>query len=347
MGAPAISVIVPCFNHGRYLGEAIDSVLAQTIGDYEILVGDDGSADQETRQLLDRFQRAKTRVFRFPHRGLAATRNALIAEAAGAYLCALDSDDILCPDYFETALDVFRADPGLTFVSCQAEMFGDETGRWPGTLRCDLPALLAEDTVITAALVKRDAVLAVGGYDTAMPLQGDEDWDLWISLLEAGGRGYILDEVLFRYRRRRGSMCDLCTAPDAHLVLYEYIIAKHLHSYERHLRAVLRMRDIRMADLNRSTLELEMERASLERTTGAWRAELAFLRDQVPDAPAAVETRAAPADHGKTTAEARLADLHQEYTRAMAEIHALRHSGSWTVTAPLRRVYEVLRRLRG
>src|SRR5579871_4707344 len=80
---PAVSVIVSCHNLGQYLGEAVDSVLAQTFQDFEILIVDDGSTDEATLSTLDSFARPKTRVVRTPHRGLAATRNTGIEQTNG------------------------------------------------------------------------------------------------------------------------------------------------------------------------------------------------------------------------------------------------------------------------
>ena len=83
--APRVSVIVPCYNLGRYLAEAVDSVLAQTLQDVEVIVVDDGSTEAETQRIVAAFSRPKTRVIRRPHAGLAAARNAGIAAAnAGA-----------------------------------------------------------------------------------------------------------------------------------------------------------------------------------------------------------------------------------------------------------------------
>ena len=95
--APRISVIVPCYNLGAYLDEAVKSVLAQTYQDFEILIVDDGSTDPVTISLLDHYAQPKTTVFRTSNQKLAAARNFLIARARGTYLCALDADDKLHP----------------------------------------------------------------------------------------------------------------------------------------------------------------------------------------------------------------------------------------------------------
>src|SRR5262245_27829119 len=172
---PAVSVVISCFNLGQYLDEAVGSVLAQTFQDFEILVVDDGSIDPLTQTVLGSYAAPKTRVIRTLHRGLAAARNAGIAEASGEYLCALDADDRLLPTFFEQTVRVLSENPQLTFCSSWLRTFGEEQWDWTPA-RCDLPALLWENTVLTAALVRRSVVVALGAYDTAMPEQGDEDW---------------------------------------------------------------------------------------------------------------------------------------------------------------------------
>src|SRR5262249_42518182 len=162
-------------NLGQYLDEAVDSVLSQTFQDFEILIVDDGSTDVETQRIVASYSRPNTTVFRTANQGLAAARNFLIARAGGDFLCALDADDKLHPRFLETTVRVLEQNPELTFVSTHLQMFGEEEKIWPDEARCDLAALLVDDTIITPALVKRSAVLSVGGYDERMPHQGNED----------------------------------------------------------------------------------------------------------------------------------------------------------------------------
>lgn len=325
-------MIVPCYNLGQHLDEAVDSVLSQTFQDFEIVIVNDGSTDPATQALLADYRRPRTRVMEMPHGGLAAARNFGIANSAGEYLCALDADDRLESSYLAKAVPVLDGDPSLTFVSCWLRAFGEEEWEWKPE-RCDLPTLLWEDTVLTAALVRREAVLAVGGYDTAMPTQGDEDWDLWLTLVERGYRGVILREVLFNYRRRAGSMSTVCWYGPGHLPLASYRVAKHRDTYRGHLVDVLLHQDAETAAVLRRNDEIERYIASeLEPAVALRREELATLHSRLASAPAKAGDEAA-------AMTGRVHDLEAALRATSAEVAALRTSLSWRITGPLRDAY--------
>jgi len=320
----AVSVIVPCYNLGQYLDDAVRSVLAQTYQDFEIIVVDDGSTDSVTQTILATYAAPKTRVIRTAHRGLAAARNAGIAEASGRYLCALDADDRLRPAFLERTVRVLDGDATLAFCSSWLRTFGDE--QWDWTPRqCDLPTLLWENTVLTAALVRRAAVVDLGGYDAGMPEQGDEDWDLWLRLVAAGHRGTIVPEVLFDYRRRAGSMSTVCWYGDGHLPLLRYRVAKHRALYDAHLHDVLLRQDEETSALLRRNDELERHLGSnLEPALALRQAELQSL-----------ERKLARLDQSSR----HLSNLETALAARVAEVDAFKQSMSWRVTDPLRTVY--------
>src|SRR5262245_17371782 len=252
-----VSVVVTCYDLGRYLDEAVASVLAQTFQDFEVLVVDDGSTDAETTALLSGYRRPRTRVLRTPNAGLPAAKNAGIRETSGEYLCSLDADDRLEPTFLEKSVAALDADPGLAFVSHWLRTFGDETGEWRPS-SCDLPALLDVNSVNGAALVRRSAVLSVRGFDESLR-DGCEDWDLWIGLVERGLRGAILPEVLYAYRRRPGSLSRTMLAGRGHPHLYRRLVEKHAESFRRHLPALLNRRDLDLSRLEAHLHDLELE----------------------------------------------------------------------------------------
>jgi glycosyltransferase involved in cell wall biosynthesis len=324
---PTVSVIIPCYNLGQYLDEAVTSVFAQTYQDFEIVIVDDGSTDATTQALLVDYRRPGTRVIRAAHGGLAAARNLGIANTTGSYLCSLDADDRLEPSYLAKAVRALDDDSSIAFVSSWLRTFGDEKWEWKPE-RCDLPTLLWENTVLTAAVVRREAVVAVGGYNTSMPAQGDEDWDLWLTLVERGYRGIILREVLFDYRRRAGSMSADCWYGPSHLPLANYRVAQHDATYRTHLVDVLLHQDSETGGLLRRNDELERELTSeLEPEVALRREESAMLRSRLAAHPA--PGRAAELEALETALQA-----------ASAEVIALRKSMSWRMTGPLRQAYE-------
>ncbi len=329
-----VSVIIPCYNLGAYLDEAVSSVLSQTYQNFEILIVDDGSTDDATRALFDTYRRPKTEVIRSEHQGVSAARNVAIARARGNYLCALDADDRLEPTYLEKAVAVLDGDPDVAFVSCWLRAFGDEQWEWKPE-RCDLPTLLWEDTVLTAALVRRDAMTAVGGYDTMMPAQGGEDWDLWLTLARRGYRGTILQEVLFNYRRRVGSLSTASWYGADHLPLTSYRVEKHAAAYRAHLLDVFEHQDTETSALLRLNADTEHYLASeLEPAVALRRQELADLRARLNSAVSAEKERAE-----LSSAAARARGLETALTSAHDEIAALRGSMSWRATRPLRAAY--------
>jgi glycosyltransferase involved in cell wall biosynthesis len=335
-------VIIPCYNLGQYLEEAVNSVLAQTFQDFEIVIVDDGSTDPATLELLADYRPPRTRVIRMPHGGVSAARNAAIAASTGIHLCALDADDRLEPTYFGKAVERLEADPSVAFVSCWLRTFGDEEWEWTPE-RCDLPGLLWEDTVLTASLVRRDAVVAAGGYDTGMPVQGGEDWDLWLTLVARGYRGVILPEVLFNYRRRAGSLSTISWNGSGHLPLADYRVTKHADAYRAHLLDVLLHQDEETAALLRRNDEIERYLASeLEPSVAARREELAHLRSRL-------EATSPTPGHGAPAADPaqRVADLEAALRATSAEVTALRTSMSWRMTGPLRAIYGAWLRWRG
>jgi glycosyltransferase involved in cell wall biosynthesis len=134
-----VSVIIPTYNHGRFIRETIESVQAQTVAPHEIIVIDDGSTD-DTPTLLGAMQDERLRVIRTENRGKGAARNRGLDEATGDFIALLDSDDRWQPSFLERQLQVFDGEPDLGAVFCDFVRF-DELGRFPGTQFTYFPEL--------------------------------------------------------------------------------------------------------------------------------------------------------------------------------------------------------------
>ncbi|HSM01050.1 MAG TPA: glycosyltransferase [Acidimicrobiia bacterium] len=203
--APRVSVVIPCFEQGEWVGAAVSSVFEQAGPPWEIVLVDDGSTDPETIAELDRLARwPRVTLIRTPNRGLSAARNAGIAAARGDFVVPLDADDELAPGFIEVMLGALEADPGAAFAHCWAELFGDVEAVW--VPRPFNPYWqMFSNGIIGCVLLRRAAWEAVGGYDETMGI-GPEDWDLWNRLHEGGWSQVRVDQPLFRYRKRAGSM---------------------------------------------------------------------------------------------------------------------------------------------
>ncbi len=199
-----VSVVIPCYNQGNYVAEAVDSVLAQTYQDLEIIIVNDGSTDPETNAILEGFNREKTRVIVTSNQGLAAARNNGISEATGRYILPLDADDRIGARYIEETTQLLDSDPAVGIVYCRAKLFGAVECEW------NLPSysvqeMLKDNVIFCTALFRREDWEAVGGYDTGM-IYGWEDYDFWLSLIERGRKVHQLKDHLFFYRVSPDSM---------------------------------------------------------------------------------------------------------------------------------------------
>jgi glycosyltransferase involved in cell wall biosynthesis len=199
-----VSIVIPCYNQGIYLDEAVDSALAQTHPDVEIIIVNDGSTDSFTNELLANYKRPKTKVIITKNNGLAEARNVAIRNAKGKYILPLDADDIIAPEYCEKALRVIESDPKIGIVHGETQNFGANTN-----MRKDPPysleAMLRRNIILCSSLYRRDDWEKVGGYNKNMKY-GGEDWDFWLSIIELGRDVYKIPETMFYYRIRPGSM---------------------------------------------------------------------------------------------------------------------------------------------
>jgi len=243
---PKVSVVIPCFNQGLYLDEAVDSVLAQTFQDFEILVVDDGSTDAETVKILKEYARPKTRVIHTDNQGLSAARNNGIREAQGAYILPLDADDKIGKGYLEEALRILDQHPEIGIVYCEASYFGVKGGRW------DLPEysldkIMNHNVIFCTALFRKADWAAVGGYNVNM-VYGWEDWDFWLSLIHRGLKVYRIPKAYFYYRLREGSM--------VHAMDEEQRFFMRLHAYLNHQDLYRNVADI---EINYKVAELYLD----------------------------------------------------------------------------------------
>ncbi len=270
--APKVSVVIPCYNLGRYLDEAVDSVLAQTYEDYEIIVINDGSTDASTNARVEA-QRAKPRctVYVTENQGLPATRNYAIERAAGAYVCCLDADDMLHKDFLKECVAVLDADAedALGFVTTTAKVFGAQKAYWPCS-DYDPTRLMVENPIHVASLFRRRCWEEVGGY--AVNLSGFQDWNFWISIVAKGYRWTLVKRPLFLYRVREGSMIE--TSEQKRAELKRQIVANNLDFFRERAADALDAYERLLSQARRESQarETEVARTALEKLQGLYQA---------------------------------------------------------------------------
>jgi glycosyltransferase involved in cell wall biosynthesis len=211
----SVSLIIATFNHARFLGEALDSAIAQTLKGLEIVVVDDGSTD-DTPAVLARYA-GRIRIVRQPNRGLAAARNMGLATARGTYVGFLDADDVLMPTKLAEQAAVLDRAPAVGWTYCDvlietvatgavtraSERFGYSARMLEGWL---FPELIHGNFIpAIAPLVRRTVLDAAGGFDER--LTALEDWDLWLRLSLISEARYS-PVVLVRYRVHPGGMSE-------------------------------------------------------------------------------------------------------------------------------------------
>ncbi len=218
---PLVSVVIPSFNYGHLVADAIRSVEQQTFADLEIIVVEGGSSSAESRlQFAEATRNAASPRLRVlwqekPHRA-GANRNFGISHARGKYICCLDADDRIAPTYVEKA--VFLLDAGFDVVSPALQFFGNKADVWAPHEQPTLDMLLEGNQVLTCALFRKSLWKEAGGYRDSDPATGHlhEDWLYWVRLAALGARFINLREPLFHYRSHEGTLSNSSSVLEHH-----------------------------------------------------------------------------------------------------------------------------------
>jgi len=213
MSAPAVSVVITCFNYGRFLPESVGSVLAQTLTDFELLVVDDGSTDDSVaiaQRLAARDPRVT--VIATANAGQPAVpRNLAVSRARAPYVVCLDADDRLDPEMLARCAAVLDADADIALAYPRTVEFGDADELHPH-LDWSLERLIRCNFLPCCTMYRRAAWQAAGGYRTNV--RGYEDWDLWLGIAATGARGRRADGALWHYRKHGGGVYSESTGGD-------------------------------------------------------------------------------------------------------------------------------------
>lgn len=193
-----VSVIMPCFNDGKYINESIDCILNQEYKNIELIIIDDGSTDTETIDILDNISNEKIKILKTERLGPAGARNKGIEHATGEYILPLDSDDLIDKTYISKAVNIISNNKDVGIVYCEAELFGQATGKWelkPYTIE----NMLVDNVIFVTAMFRKEDWEKVKGFDEDLAY-GLEDYSFWLSIIELGREVVQIPEILFKYR---------------------------------------------------------------------------------------------------------------------------------------------------
>jgi glycosyltransferase involved in cell wall biosynthesis len=254
MKRPEVSIVMPSFNRLPWLRAAVDSVLAQTHRDWELLLADDGS-EAPTREYLRALARSDERrvrvIFREHCGNPPAVRNAALREARGEYVAFLDSDDLWLPGKLERQLGSLRARPGREW-SYTAAVMVDRAGEPLAGRSFPYPAvrdgwiadsLLRGEAAVTqsSALVRRAAIECIGGYPEDLPVCGD--YELFVRLALRSEVDFVAEDLVLVRRHGEYYSDDIAALRDLH----RFIRRVERCGWAPHMAGILRERRVRVA----------------------------------------------------------------------------------------------------
>lgn len=227
---PLVSIIIPCYNHGQYINEALESV-----GQFneksllEIIIINDGSTDSFTNALLEKLSSSYT-VIKQENKGLAATRNAGIKVSKGKYILPLDADNKITPGYISRAIEIMEQNQDVDIVYSNAFLFGDTKDEVLLAGPFNLQRLMLGNYIDACACFRKEVWIKNNGYDENLTaiLPGLEDWEFWMHAAFNGFGFEYINEPLFYYRVVKGSMLHQLKSKKAgNVEVIEYLIKKH------------------------------------------------------------------------------------------------------------------------
>jgi glycosyltransferase involved in cell wall biosynthesis len=220
-----VSVIIPNYNYGRFLRQAIQSALNQTLEPHEIIVVDDGSTD-DSKEILLSFGDSIILVEQ-ENAGVAAARNRGSEIATGGFLAFLDADDYWHPDKLEKQMHKFSSDAEIGFVHC-GSTYVDENGKrnhdyitgeegWVADELLRFEAVVIANTLV----IKRELFAQIGGFDTTRELHPSEDWDICYRLSRLCKLGFVREPLLYYRQHGAGGHTNIARMEQAMLLAFD------------------------------------------------------------------------------------------------------------------------------
>jgi glycosyltransferase involved in cell wall biosynthesis len=204
MYKPLVSIVIPCYNQGVFIMDALDSVKGCNPDLTEIIIVNDGSTDDYTNELLQKLKNEGYNVIFQKNTGLGGARNTGVLATNGEYILPLDADNRITAEYITKGIEILKNNSDVAVVYSNANYFGDQRGILKQG-KYSLQRLMLGNFIDACALIRKSVIEEVGLYDN-MKIMGYEDWDLWLRIGFKGYRFYYIDEPLFDYRVTKDSM---------------------------------------------------------------------------------------------------------------------------------------------
>lgn len=228
-----ISVVIPCYNPSEDLFETLSSVEKCDAGLYEIIVVNDGSPDPKAQQIISEVEK-NYRVIHQQNGGVGSARNTGVREAKGKYVLPLDQDNKIYPEFLTDALRVLDENPTVAVVYGKRAFIGGPNKNGLGQpSEFDLALLLVGNYIDACAVIRKSAIEESGYFPANLPVQGLEDWDLWLSLAENGWGFHFLDKIVYEYRIQEDSMTTNLIQEENLKRNTEFVTARHLSLFRK------------------------------------------------------------------------------------------------------------------
>ncbi len=259
MNRPRATIVIPCYNYGRFLPDAVQSCLDQQNAKVDVIIVNDGSDDQQTPAVCDSLACDRVKVIHQQNAGLPAARNTGTVATDTPLIGYLDADDWLKPWFVHDLANAMESDPEPHLVSHaygQQEMAELGHGTW-AVPAWDPILMLITNIHAPTTLVKRSAWEKVGGFNPVMR-HGYEDWEFWINLIEHGFKGTRLTKPIYVWRRHSHETM-IHRAVKMHDQIYQTIISLHQPLFEKHALEIIKRTNSLMRDFDVNWLDENLE----------------------------------------------------------------------------------------
>jgi len=261
MSEPGATIVIPCYNHGAFVGEAVASALAQEGARTSVVVVDDGSDDGSTPEACDACRGERVEVIHQANLGLPAARNRGAAQAKTEFLVFLDADDVIEPAFVARLGEAIASEGAggsggpesdVSHAYCRERLTGRGFGVWR-VPEWDPVLMMITNLHPVTSLVRRDRFEVVGGFNESMR-GGYEDWDLWLKFVERGWRGVRVPEPLFVWRRHSDETMVM-RSRENHEALYAQLVENHRALYEERADELLLRMNVMLREFNVNWLD--------------------------------------------------------------------------------------------